>query len=373
MKKLLFVSLFFALIGCDSEDKAKNTLIKIDELSINNIDVEKFFGDVSFLSIDKNERMLPGASKIIYQNNHIYVSDGYVLYTYDMSGKMMSCIDKKGRANDEYLGIMDFDVLGDKIAVLDGHGRKVLFYNQQGVFQFDVGIDVFASTFVILNDSLLILNNDYSFRNNSQNTKLTLLNVHSKETSYFGEFNANKVNYMHILGGSNFYKNGDNLFFYEKYNPVVSTIENNAMVENLRIELPNMPQDDYYDQPFYDVAEFMTNFTENGHASGVSNFYCSENRILFKFIYKQKEYYCSYNRKTQKVDFMGELFLYDDVRISNIYFYEGQAVASISALRLIDAMGKNKRIADLVEKYGVTEDSSPLLIVIKNVEEMQHN
>lgn len=131
--------------------------------------------------------------------------------------------------------------------------------------------------------------------------------------------------------------------------------------------MPNTPQDDYYDTNFTDVANFITNFTQNNYASGISNFYCSDQKIIFKFFYNQNDYYCQYNKNTKQVDSMGEIFLYDDIKINNIYFNEGKAIASISAYRLIDAMPKNNRIADLVQKYNITENSSPLLVIINNI------
>lgn len=373
MKKLLAIIFVLFCTCCafscnNTKSSSENKeIVSIDKMTLANIDIENIFDHISFLSIDHNNMFLPNAAKIIYKNSEIYISDGFILYMYDSNGKLAGLIDKKGKAKGEYLAITDFGVSNDKIILLDSKNKNILIYDKQGSFEFDIKLNVFASTFTIKDDSLLVLNNDYSTYEDSQKGKITLINSNTGKTSYFGTYNTNKTNYMHIIGGFNFYNNGKDLFFYENFNPFVYKIENMDLVENIYIKMPNTPQNDYYDRNFEDVADFITDFTQNNYASGINNFYCSDKKIIFKFFHNHKNYYCLYNRNTKQVDSMGEIFLYDDIKINNIYFNEGQAIASISAYRLIDAMPKNKRIADLVKKYNITENSSPLLMIIKNI------
>lgn len=368
--KIIFVLFtIYNVISCNNtkNDNKNKESVNIDKMAMTNINIENLFDHISFLSIDNNNTLLPGAAKIIYKNSEIYISDGFILYIYDTNGKIIGLIDKKGKAKGEYLEITDFDVSNNKIILLDRNKKNVLIYDKQGLFKFDVKLNVYASTLAIKDDSLLILNNDYSTHENSQNGKITLININSRETSYFGTYNVNKTSYMHMIGGFNFYKNGKDLFFYESFNPRVYKIEDQDIVETIYIKMPNMPQDDYYNTNFRDVADFITNFTQKNYASGIRNFYCSDQKIIVKFFYNQNEYYCLYNKNTKQVDLMGQIFLYDEIKINNIFFNEGQAVASISAYRLIDAISKNKRIADLVQKYNITENSSPLLLIINNI------
>lgn len=368
-KTIYFLFCIFCIFSCNSAKTNTDSkeIIDIDKVAVTNINVEDLFDQISFLSIDNNNVLLPGAAKIIYKNGGIYISDGFILYMYDINGKITGIINKKGRAKGEYLEITDFDVSNDNIIILDRNKKNILVFDKNGLFEFDVTLTVFASTFVINNDSTLILNNDYSTYEDSQKGKITTININSKEISYFGAFNLNKTNYMHIIGGFNFYKDGKELFFFENFNPLVYKIENSNVVEDICIKLPNAPKSSYYNTDFKDVADFITNFTQNNYASGISNLYCSNKKIIFKFFYNQKDYYCSYNRNSKQVDFMGEIFLYDDIKINNIYFNEGQAIAAISAYRLIDAVPKNKKIANLVQKYNITENSCPLLMIINNI------
>lgn len=87
---------------------------------------------------DSSEKSLFGRpDKIEIQNGYIYIADQRmrVLAVYDINGKVVTSVGRRGQGPAEYVNLTDFDVdsVGN-ICILDGRLDKVLFYDSN--FQF---------------------------------------------------------------------------------------------------------------------------------------------------------------------------------------------------------------------------------------------
>ncbi|MFI3321915.1 MAG: hypothetical protein R3Y50_05265 [Rikenellaceae bacterium] len=120
-----------------------------------------------------------------------------------------------------------------------------------------------------------------------------------------------------------------------------------------------------YDTEFKDVMEFINEFNDAGFASGITNFFYDDNKIILKYTSKRETYYSIYNTKENIVEYNGSLTLYDNIKINQLFCSEGRIFAYISAYRLIEAKEKDKRVAELVEKYKLTNNSCPLIVVLR--------
>lgn len=97
------------------------------------------------------DRLLPlktgriaSVDKIDIRNGRLYVLDGRLhrLWAFSLDGDSLLCIDKRGHAGDEYMGITDFAV-GDNgdITIYDARSAKVVHYGSDGSFRDCVRLD----------------------------------------------------------------------------------------------------------------------------------------------------------------------------------------------------------------------------------------
>lgn len=70
-------------------------------------------------------------------NDTIYIFDRFSnqgLYAYDKSGQLLYAYNKKGPGPEEFIGLADFSINGQEIALLDCHANKIIFIDKQGNF-----------------------------------------------------------------------------------------------------------------------------------------------------------------------------------------------------------------------------------------------
>lgn len=113
----------------------------IDYFSLKKCELDDFFKNKRceyVLLNDSSEKSLFGRpDKIEIQNGYIYIADQRmrVLVVYDINGKVVTFVGRRGQGPAEYVNLTDFDVdsVGN-ICILDGRLDKVLFYDSN--FQF---------------------------------------------------------------------------------------------------------------------------------------------------------------------------------------------------------------------------------------------
>ena len=112
------------------------------------------------------ERLLPlktsgiaSADKLDIRNGRLYVLDGALhrLWAFSLDGDSLMCINKRGHAGDEYMGITDFAV-GDNgdITIYDANSAKIVRYDANGRFKNSVGLD-YADGFLLRKNGNAVL------------------------------------------------------------------------------------------------------------------------------------------------------------------------------------------------------------------------
>ena len=114
------------------------------------------------IPLETNDSCLVGnAGKTIFDSTTFYIKDAVskVIYHFDMQGKFLNSIGKRGRGPFEYLHLDDYVITNDKkILILDGSLKHIIIYNSDGKPIEHQQLPFFADAVEVLNDSILIFN-----------------------------------------------------------------------------------------------------------------------------------------------------------------------------------------------------------------------
>lgn len=139
------ISIFIFTIVCLSCNSAyiESELISFEDMPKKSFKElpEKILKGIEYipLSNDSLKYIFSMPQKILINGERIYVNDfsNRKLYSYSFSGRPEFVLNKRGRANGEYLQISDFDLdsVGN-IWILDGQSDKIIQYSNNGDFLF---------------------------------------------------------------------------------------------------------------------------------------------------------------------------------------------------------------------------------------------
>jgi len=118
--------------------------------------------DYRLIPLETNDSCLIGnAGKVIFDTTTCYIKDGIskVIYHFDLQGKFLNAIGRKGRGPFEYLHLDDYIMTNNKqILILDGSLKKIITYYTDGQPIEQQKLPFFADAVEMLNDSILIFN-----------------------------------------------------------------------------------------------------------------------------------------------------------------------------------------------------------------------
>ncbi len=138
---LLLIVLSF-IQSCSDDKDTSNVIktIRVESCQVNEFTWESCWcqdSQVVDLQDTSKKFSFTEISKLICKNDKIYILDWRMrrIISFDMSGKPLGVLNKRGRSNAEYLQISDFDVdpTGD-FWILDGQRDAVIHYSKDGKF-----------------------------------------------------------------------------------------------------------------------------------------------------------------------------------------------------------------------------------------------
>lgn len=116
-------------------------------------------------------------------NDTIYIFDRFSsqgIYAYDKTGKLLYSYTAKGGGPEEFIGLADFSIHGDEIALLDCHGGKIVFIDKQGNFIRQSPSESNAQNLAVTNDGIWY---DFSNIASANKDKLVHVSTNGEKTS----------------------------------------------------------------------------------------------------------------------------------------------------------------------------------------------
>lgn len=109
----------------------------------------------------RDDCLIGEITKMVYQNNLIYVSDNMskAIYAFDETGKLVTKLRAVGNGPGEYLNITSFAVHGTDVIIYDHFTSRLMFYNAQGEYIKTEDVkDVWGMDIVSLGDKIWFAN-----------------------------------------------------------------------------------------------------------------------------------------------------------------------------------------------------------------------
>lgn len=132
------------------------------EITNDFINLSNLIDHIEFIPLETSEKCLIGRiNKIMFDGNQFYILDKHIrktLLIFDNKGKFIKKVGDIGRGPGEYMAITDFIVNESGIAVVDGAGHKLLYYDKDGIYQYSVPLKYLVKEiFLTAEDDLFLV------------------------------------------------------------------------------------------------------------------------------------------------------------------------------------------------------------------------
>ena len=305
LKSLVLLGVVIMSASC--WNNAGGERISLSENYSESVPAEKVFSIVND-AIELQEDtsfVLNTVKKIVAASDGVYLTDGTVICHYGQDGHLMSCISRQGRGSGEYMGIMDFDVDGNIVYVLDMN-KKFIGYDSIGNLLQEKAMDFYPASFMI-DDDRIVMTSAYQ----ESGDKFIVLNkLDLRKIGSFFPINENELTWRHFMGQSNFFRYKDEVLFHEPMNCAVQTIRKDTVSVKYVFDFWNRnAPESFWREKHRDVFAINQEATANNYCYGIP--YYAENDNAIVMTYRDGAFYrmLRYDkRKHQSVEFAAIVF-----------------------------------------------------------------
>lgn len=265
MKKgnLIQLALILNLLGgilysCALEDKIFKENLSVDVKCIKHADT--FFSKMtSYAKLETNNQcILDKIQSLKIIDNKILVLNKDKIFVFDLKGKYLYKIDKRGKGHGEYLDIRDFTLRDSKYYIMSGKQESLLCYNEDNIFVGEYPLGNGYEHFEFVNDDLIFLSSE---NNNRLMYNFVLYDI-KKKTIIKKYFPFKKTQSFSFSDFSAFCGKDDNHFYVTNafdnsiYSLCIDSIANEINFSfNTALQLP----EDYEEINFFDLYKQTSN------------------------------------------------------------------------------------------------------------------
>ena len=244
---IVVVLSLFILSAC----KNKNQSIQFENIPIV-IDVDAIKGwvtldstnyDVHYIPLETNKNCLIGSiSKSLIHENKIIIADYYramAVFVFDLNGKYLRKIDKRGRGPEEYISIDDVDVDSNgNIYIFDSWQEQFLIYDSACVYKNTIKVGSRIGSFCLMNEHIYyadLMNGEKIVAN------LAVFNVSKKNINYVIPSRELLDDYRYTKNSPfKFYRSPQKVYYSPMFSPIIYAIDETGVhpaigLKNLKI------------------------------------------------------------------------------------------------------------------------------------------
>ena len=228
---------------------------------------------------EDEQELMRAVSKVIWEGDEIFVSDGYGVFTFDSDGSFIRVLRNLGRGPGEYRQVFDFSVDDNSIYILDSN-RKLLKYTRQGDFLNDVDLDDFYASMSLGGGQLYLVSG-----NQKPGERIHVHDAVSlKEKTSFWDIPESYISYRHFMGSLSIFEGKDGLLFHEPLSNVVFIVGKNSVKPYLSFDFyGTSAQQSFWNGAFLDVMDAFEKLKQSGYSAGLPHFAYDGNTILYHF------------------------------------------------------------------------------------------
>ena len=160
-KALILMILISLIYSCKNSDKSKFSNgdfieIKVDPFASKETKLSEIGESIRYVKLETRPECLigDGRSMRIYKDRILVYQSNSIL-CFDITGKYLFKIYKKGKGPDEYSAIYDYLIneIENTIEILDGRGMQILRFDLKGKYLDKISIDLYARKFAVIDSS----------------------------------------------------------------------------------------------------------------------------------------------------------------------------------------------------------------------------
>ena len=381
MKCFSFVIVCLLLFSCsrNTEQTGRTTVLDVTQMDTivcaqqDDMPLDSIISQIDYVKLHGTKNNPVGAIDALWvTEDHIIAADynqSETIFVFDRQGQLQATISRKGRGPQEYVAISDVTLTPDwkRVAVLDNHGKKILYYDLAGNFLFRKELPFYPLRMRYLDEENILLttygleeqdpglasyprNKDllYCVDTTLQIRKSFMPNQFSRELSSWSSPNVKQFD--------------DRVYATHVYSDTVYQVTPEGLIARYWIDL----------SPVGGIANFWDGLTKEKLMSQLEQtkfggeFFENEHFAFFRILGSEPT--ILFSKKTKKCYHLGNrsstgLGIY--VGMVN-FVYGDQFIAVVPAYQLCDIAcpRADQRYQDLAEKIedGLSEDDDPVLL-----------
>jgi hypothetical protein len=347
-----------------SNDVFKNVPIVIDMDSVKSDSLK--LSHIRYVPLETSEECLIGhAYKTLIRNDKIYIADFYTamaLFVFDMDGKFLFKISKRGQGPGEYASFRDFDIQtnGD-IYMFDQHRKKFLIYNSAGEYLQEIKSDFYLSCFCLVNNKMYwseLTERGKMFAN------LAVYDMENKKTDFMLKEKKNLHNVNANFNNFNFYYSpGSGIYYSPKFSEIIYSISEKGVHPAIGIKNLKIPSEDIINgwlqvEDIIERSRMIENsryFVENAHI------YETDKYITFGCMSNPVQDILLYNKHVKSACTVRFFDCYSIIGIDRIKGSTGKEFFGVIAF-LPDNVHHKRILASREELKHWKEDDNPVMV-----------
>jgi len=251
MKQIIYLILIAIPImqSCISSESYKYSVE--DAQIVINIDSAKLVslkvGEVKYVPLETTDYCLIGnANKVLIENQRIYIGDfskAMALFVFDINGKFIFKISKRGQGPGEYLSFRDFDIHSNgDIYMFDVFGEKLLLYDSEGSYLREIKFNYNFESFYLSNNNIFlsVLWN----KGIDKKADLAVYDVTNDKTTYLLDDAKFLYNIPIKHCSYNFYQSPNSVYYSPKFSDIIYSIREDSLIPAIGINNLPLPSED---------------------------------------------------------------------------------------------------------------------------------
>lgn len=362
MKRLLIYACVLFIMSCS--DEVQNSTESMIPIEIN---IEKLnYSRDSLILIDYllrldtiNQALLADVSKVFKSKDCIFILDKKqnIVVQFDLNGKYLRKLDKRGKGPEEYLAICDIfiDEASRSYYILDNRKKIILHYNYNNEFLSSVSYKTLP--FAAVHGFSFLEKDIVAFYANYEDNHVVVYDLSNQEVLCISnpvpEIFKESILPLDFVY-SNIFSLDHKLYYFECWDQIIYEITKNEIIpafildfKNVNfINVKNLVGGRDYRQNFYD-------WYNGDWIRGLDCVTAIDNNLIIEFSYKNKFFTSVYNGDDKKaVCFLNKHKKYSDSNYKHRYIGDGKGICyAFNMIKQEQILSSLEEDFDLEESY----------------------
>lgn len=369
MKHILYF-LFFLFLVMPSCIRHKSTDYSLADVSII-IDLDSAkrvplkLGEIRYIPLETSENCLIGnADKVLIRNGKIYVADfsqAMALFVFDLKGKFLSKIARRGQGPGEYISFKDFDINSNgDIYIFDQYGRKLLVLDSEGKYLRMIKSNYYFENFCVIGNRMYWA----KFLDGKRFADLGVYDMKNEQLTFL----LNNRKFLHDINVDfstyKFYYSPGNTYYSPKFSEIIYAVNTDGISPAIGIKnLPFPPPDVIEKWEKSDIKKQMELIVLKNNYF-LENVYIYENNYFISIGYKIgiRQNMLLYDKRSESAYLVSGEDFFKSVGDRNIMGSTGKDFFSVISFNT-DNVYEKRILESRKELKNWKEDDNPVIAI----------